>query len=128
MYKWCSFIAFAAAAILIGCGGGGSSVGGTNGATNGGSNGGTNGGNGGGSGALSVFLTDSYESEHDHVWVTVRKIDIVGASGRTTVYRDDVGKQLDLKSLRDASGARFAFVSSGLVASQTYSEAENYPE
>lgn len=120
MYKWLSFMAFAAIAILIGCGGGGSGVGGSNGVSNGGSNGGT----GGGSGVLSVFLTDSYESEHDHVWVTVRQIDVVGSSGRATVFRDDAGRQLDLKSLRDATGGRFAFVSSSTVGSRTYSEAE----
>lgn len=74
----------------IGCGGGGA-------------------GGGGSTASGPLFMTDSLDNR-DHVWVTVKKVALTGASGAATVFDDSAGKTIDLKTLRDASGQRFAFL------------------
>ena len=78
--------------------------------------GGAGGVSGGGSGGF--FLTDGLDN-HDHVWVTVKKAVLTGANGNVTIYNDAVGKTVDLKTLRDGSGERYAFLST--MPSGTYS-------
>ncbi|MCC7230597.1 MAG: DUF4382 domain-containing protein [Fimbriimonadaceae bacterium] len=85
-----------AAAVLvaaIGCGGGG-------------------GGGGGAAGqSASIFITDNLIVGYDHVWATVKKVELNKVGGGTSVvYNDSLGTTLDLRSLRDGSGRRFKFL------------------
>lgn len=66
----------------------------------------------------SVFMTDSLDN-HDHVWVTVKKVVMTSAAGNSTIFDDSAGKSIDLKRLRDASGERYAFISSAPTGSFT---------
>jgi hypothetical protein len=64
-----------------------------------------------------VFVTDSPETDNDHVWVTIFKVEVLNGSAQSqTVFDDPAGRAIDVKSLRDASGQRFAFLSDGAVA------------
>lgn len=83
---------FAIVAALVGCGGGG--AGGTAPA---------------GSGA--VFMTDSIDN-NVHVWVTVKQVVFTSATGNVTAYSDPAGTTVDLRSLHDGAGKRFAFLTS----------------
>lgn len=88
------------------------------------------GGSGGGGAATSastdgtratVILTDSPREDYGHVWATIYKVDLVSASGETvTVFDEADGRQIDLKTLRDASGERYAFLSSASVPQGSY--------
>jgi hypothetical protein len=65
-----------------------------------------------------VFITDSLDS-HDHVWVVVTKITLTSSTGATVdVFNDSDGRTVDLKTLRDPAGERYAFF--GKVRSDTY--------
>ena len=86
-----------AAAVLvaaIGCGGGGG------------------GGGGGAAGqSASIFVTDNLIVGYDHVWTTIKKVELNKVGGGTSVvYNDALGTTLDLRSLRDSSGRRFKFL------------------
>jgi hypothetical protein len=83
--------------IAIGCGGGGASTG-------------TGGGSGGGVGAGSLFITDSLDN-HSQVWITIKKVTLLSTSGNVVVFDDPAGVTVDLKTLRDANGERYAFLS-----------------
>jgi hypothetical protein len=98
--------AMALALAAIGCGGGGSGSGG----------GGTN-----PAGSTPLFVTDSLD-DHSHVWVSIEKVVLKGPQGEATVFSDPGGKQTDLKSLRDANGARYAFLTN--IPAGTYSEVD----
>lgn len=75
---------------LIGCGGGSGSV----------------------SSGLSLFITDDLSS-HDHVWVTIKKIEVTPTGGSAvTMFESAAGVSVDLRTLRDVSGSRFKFLSS----------------
>lgn len=76
-----------------------------------------------GSSRVSLFITDSMDG-NDHVWVTVKSVDLVSAGGSTNVYSDAVGKTVDLKTLRDADGARFQFLNRDSVPAGTYTGAK----
>ena len=77
-----------------------------------------------GSGTLGVFATDSPETENDHVWATVFKVEVLNQAGvAETVFDDSAGQTLDLKTLRDATGQRFSFLSNGTVSSGTHTSA-----
>lgn len=84
------FIATAVGLIasLVGCGGGGvASIGG-----------------------LNVFLTDSMATGYDHIWVTVKKIEVQDDIGTFyTLMESTDGEVVDLTNLTDGS-ARFLFV------------------
>jgi hypothetical protein len=83
--------------------------------------GGGSGGAGGGTSARgSLFMTDSLDT-HDHVWITVNKVVLTGAGGNATVFDDTVGQTVDLKTLRDSSGERYAFLAA--VPAGTYTGA-----
>src|ERR1041385_556350 len=76
------------------------------------------------SASLVVFATDSPDTENDHVWATLFKVEVVDQSGGTqTVFDDSAGKTIDLKTLRDANGQRFAFLADGSVKSGTHTSA-----
>ena len=75
-------------------------------------------GGGGGGGSSSngdsgnIFLTDDLNTGYDHVWVTIKEVSLgkVGG-GSTVVFSDPTGTTVDLRSLRDAQGKRFRFLS-----------------
>jgi len=77
--------------LLTGCGGGGSAAG------------------GGGGGNMSLFAVDDMNTGYDHVWVTIDKVDLVGAGSTTNVFDATAsgGKVVDLRTLHDGNGARF---------------------
>jgi hypothetical protein len=61
---------------------------------------------------------------NDHVWVTVKSVDLVGAGGNTNVYSNATGVTVDLKTLRDSTGARFQFLNEDHVPAGTYTGAK----
>ena len=89
-------------AILAGCGGGGGgSAGGPAPAT------------------VSTFATDSINDDYSHVWVTVHKVTLEGAND-IVIFNDATGRLMDLKTLRDAAGARYAFLDDSAITPATY--------
>src|SRR6185503_10564722 len=63
--------------------------------------------------------------DFSHVWTTIYRVELVPASGAVEVVFDDpAGRVIDLKTLRDAGGARFAFLSHDNVAAATYTGAK----
>lgn len=102
-----SAIALVALAV-IGCGGGG---------------GGSNGGSTANRASVGVFVTDDLGA-YDHVWVTVKKIDLVGPAGTKTLFTDADGKAVDLASLNDAGSAVFAFLGVASVPAGIYTRIE----
>jgi hypothetical protein len=100
-----ALIAIGLAALLVGCGGGGSGSGSV------------------GSNLVSLFITDSLDG-NDHVWVTVKSVDLQGAGGATNVFSNAAGVTVDLKTLRDATGARFQFLNQDTVPAGTYTGAK----
>ncbi|MBS1717366.1 MAG: DUF4382 domain-containing protein [Armatimonadetes bacterium] len=93
-------------AFIIGCGGGGTSSG------------------GGASGPMtSLYITDDISSAYSSVWVTVKKISLDNAAGKSVVaYNDSTGTQLDLRSLHDNSGSLFALIATASLPSDTYTK------
>jgi len=88
---------------------------------------GCGGGGGGGSSAVTrsatvpVFVTDDPETANAHVWTTIYKVEVQNAAGQSeTVFDDSAGHSIDLKTLHDSTGQRFAFLSSGAVTSGTH--------
>ncbi len=64
------------------------------------------------------FITDSLDA-HDHVWVTITKVALTTPGGAPVdVFNDPLGQTVDLKTLSDGSGQRYAFF--GKVRSGTY--------
>lgn len=106
-------LGMAALAVMIGCGGGGG------------------GGTGGGSSAASIFITDDLSTSYDHVWVTIKQVSLgKEAGGSSVVFNSATGMSVDLRSLRDAQGRRFKFISrddglSGNYTSVTVTMDEN---
>jgi hypothetical protein len=96
----------AAVALVAGCGGGG---------------GGSSLTGGSGSSRAAVLLTDSFREDFAHVWATIYHVELIPQTGSPVVLFDDpAGHQIDLKTLRDASGARFSFLSSSTIPAGTY--------
>jgi hypothetical protein len=94
----------AAVALVAGCGGGGggSSLGGS-------------------SSRAAVLLTDSFREDFAHVWATIYHVELIPQTGSPVVLFDDsTGHQIDLKTLRDASGTRFSFLGSATIPAGTY--------
>lgn len=83
---------------------------------------GCGGGGGGTSRAkVAVYAADSFRDDYSQVWATIYKVELLDASGAAvTVYEDAAGKVLDLASLRDASGPRFAFLGANAVPAGSY--------
>src|SRR4051794_37231979 len=86
-----------ALAVVAGCGGGGGSTSST--------------GGGGGSSSVRLFATDDMSTGFDHVWVNIKQVSLVGASGDQTLFTDPNGRLIDLKTLRDSAGRRFDLLS-----------------
>lgn len=91
------------AIVAIGCGGGG---------------GGSAVPGGGGNTTLSLFASDSLSTDYDHVWVKVHRVSV----GDRQVFNSATGKVLDLKTLRDATGARFAFLDDSSLPAGSYDD------
>lgn len=73
---------------------------------------------------VTVFATDNLSS-HDHVWVNLFQIDLVNSSGATVnVFTSTTGEIIDLRSLRDATGARFQMLSNLTIPAGTYTGAK----
>jgi len=98
--------AAAMAVVLAGCGGGGSSV---------------SGGSVAGTGRAVVYITDSFREDFAHVWATIYHVEIVPQSGANIVLFDNpAGVSVDLKTLRDSTGARFSFLGGMTIPAGTY--------
>lgn len=104
MKRQISFCAVVGLAVLTGCGGGS--------ATSVGS---------GGTGRAVLLVTDSFREDYAHVWATIYHVELIPQSGTPIVLFDDAaGHQIDLKTLRDANGARFSFLGSTAIPAGTY--------
>ncbi len=91
---------------LAGCGSGSGSVG--SGIT-------------GGTRSVGVYVTDDIRTGYDKVWAEVHKIEMTSSTGASTVlFNDPKGKIVDLRSLHDAQGSRFLFLSNQSVPAGTY--------
>lgn len=96
----------AAAALLVGCGGSGAGSPG-----------------GGGAASTQVFAVDDMNSGFDHVWVTIDTISLTSAGGGSTTIFDATsqgGKVVDLRTLHDASGAKFLLLGGFNTPSGSY--------
>ena len=72
------------------------------------------------SAVVGVFATDSFSEAYDHVWVTIHRVEVESSNGTAqTVFDDAQGKTIDLKTLRDATGQRFALLGAGKIDSST---------
>ena len=68
------------------------------------------------SAVVGIFATDSFSETYDHVWVTIHRVEVDSSDGSAQVVFDDAqGKTIDLKTLRDAAGQRFALLGAGKV-------------
>ena len=72
------------------------------------------------SAVVGVFATDSFSEAYDHVWVTIHRVEVESSNGTAqTVFDDALGKTIDLKTLRDATGQRFALLGAGKIDAST---------
>jgi hypothetical protein len=68
-----------------------------------------------------VMPTDSVREDYDSVWATVLKAELINADGSAvTLFNDPDGQVLDLRRLRDLSGARYSFLASAEIPAGTY--------
>ena len=88
------------------------------------------GGSGGGTGSLpggnvSAFATDNMNAGFSHVWVKIKKIDLTGASAAANIFDESStgGRLVDLRTLRDSTGARFLMLSTANVPAGSYTGA-----
>ncbi len=108
---------------LVGCGGNGSAL----------NNGGMVGGqstmnsaanNGPSAGDVGLFITDNLSDKYDHVWVSIKKIELkLAAGGTREIFADPAGLGIDLSSLHDDSGPKYRFLNQLTLPEGTYSEA-----
>lgn len=89
------------AIFLVGCGGGGGSA--TTGQP------------------LNVFITDDLNTGFDHVWVSIKQIDLVSANGNTTVYLS-AGQSVDLRSLNNGNSL-FQYLNVASIPAGSYTAA-----
>lgn len=69
-------------------------------------------------GRIGVFITDSFTEDYEHVWGTIHKVELLDDQEKAeTIFEDQEGVTLDLKSLRDFSGPRYALLTSASVTS-----------
>jgi hypothetical protein len=102
--------ALLSATALIGCGGGGA---------------GTSLTSTSGTGRAAVLLADSPNDDYSHVWATIYHAELVPATGtnggaNVVLYDNTAGIQVDLRTLHDTTGARFAFLSTATIPAGTY--------
>lgn len=94
-------------AVALGCGGGGSSAPTANTTAN-------------------LFLTDAINSNYDHVWATVTKVDLVSSTGQTkSIYNmpSSGGQVVDLLSLHPASGQKYLLLAAFSAPSGSFTGA-----
>ncbi|MGC4042973.1 MAG: DUF4382 domain-containing protein [Armatimonas sp.] len=72
-----------------------------------------------------VYVTDGPREDYAHVWATIYKVTLTPQDGTAavTVFDSAEGVLIDLKTLRDASGERYSFLSSASVPAGTYTGA-----
>lgn len=73
----------------------------------------------------SIYVTDGPREDYAHVWATIYKVILTPQDGTAAVlaFESAEGVLIDLKTLRDASGERYAFLSSTSVPAGTYTGA-----
>lgn len=91
------------ALVIAGCGGGGSTGGSAK------------------AGSVAVYATDSLSTDFDHVWVKVYQVYLEGQSNEL-VFENTAGLEIDLTTLRDNSGPRFAFLDDNGITPATYGQ------
>ena len=65
-----------------------------------------------------VFITGAAPTGYVHAWVTIHKIEVVDTAEKAaTIWEDRDGQAIDLGSLKDTVGARFALITSAAVPS-----------
>ncbi|MCX6342001.1 MAG: hypothetical protein NTU72_06425, partial [Fimbriimonadales bacterium] len=76
------------------------------------------------SSGLTLFASDSMDG-NDHVWVTIKSVELVASTGTSVpVFSSTTGEVIDLRSLRDSTGARFQMLSNLGITTRTYTGAE----
>jgi hypothetical protein len=77
------------------------------------------------SGSFGLFVTDNFRQDYDHVWATVFRLTLVDQIGASrTVFDDSNGRIIDIRTLHDAAGSRFAALGSFKSADVTYTIAK----
>jgi hypothetical protein len=76
----------------------------------------------GGSAPLNIFLTDDL-GEHESVWVRIHSVHLATSGGEVRVFNSQEGHVVDLRSLRDEQGGRFAFLTRSGIAPGVYTGA-----
>lgn len=94
-------VVFAAlsALVLAGCGGGGG---------------------GAASAEASLFLTDDLNAGYDGVWVSVKKVEAIGATSTTTAFEDPAGREVNVRALSKNGQSRFMFLGEHKLPNGTY--------
>src|SRR5438105_4458835 len=87
--------------VLAGCGGGGGLSTQTN-------------------GSFGLFITDNFRQDYDHVWATVYRVALIDQVGASRTVFDGPGRVIDLRTLHDALGSRFAALGNFKSADVTY--------
>lgn len=69
-----------------------------------------------------ILVTDSPREDYGHVWATIYHVELTpqGGGAPVVVFDNTAGVLIDLRTLRDASGARYSFLSSASVPAGTY--------
>jgi hypothetical protein len=69
-----------------------------------------------------VYLTDAFREDFAHVWATIYRVELIPQDGSAAVvvFEDTSGRQIDLKTLRDANGERYSFLNSASVPAGVY--------
>lgn len=65
---------------------------------------------GGAGGRSNIFLTDTFRDDYEKVWFTIYGVNAVMDTGTVSVFSDDSGEVVDVRSLRDNAGQRFWFL------------------
>ena len=100
------------AALFASCGGGGGTSGTSNAVTSGISS---------TASQAVLYVTDSFREDYAHVWATIYHVDLMQQSGTAVALFDNTsGVQIDLKTLRDSTGARFSFLGGAAIPEGTY--------
>lgn len=80
-------------------------------------------GGGGGSAvssAASFFITDDLNTGYDAVWVSIKKVELISASGATVVFDDSAGHVVNVRALNSGGLARFLFLGDDRVPQGVY--------
>ena len=72
---------------------------------------------------VGLFVTAS-SGPYSHVWVNVKQVNLVGASGTVNVFKSAAGKSIDLASLNQGGKKLFAALGTGTVPSASFSKVQ----